>query len=192
MITNITNKALVPVLALGVLCSNTSCSSLSDGATTQIQGTALGTLGGAAVGALAGLAIGRNTKSVITGLAVGAAAGVVAGFSWGSSVVKQKQAYATTEQYIQANYEQLASRIAQARQYNQMLSDQVASLDAQHKTLSQQEIATAQKGISLINQDLATARAARQDATESELEKLNRMIDELDAEKEVLVRFAKI
>lgn len=191
MITNNIRKPLVPILALGVLFANTSCSSTSDGTTTQIQGTALGTLGGAAVGALAGLAIGGNTKSVVTGLAVGAAAGALSGFVWGNSVVKQKEAYASTEQYIQANNTQLDNRINQTRQYNQNLSKQVASLKAQNKKLSQREKANVQKGISLINQDLATARIAKQDASGSELAELNRKIDALNNEKDVLAKLAE-
>lgn len=185
-------KAMVPVLALGILSANTSCSSMSDGTTTQVQGTALGTLGGAAVGALAGLAIGGNTKSVITGLAVGAAAGAVAGFVWGNSVVKQKKAYATTEQYVQANNAQLSNRINQTRQYNQKLSKQVASLKAQNKKLSQQEKKNAQQGIAYINQDITTARDAMKDATGSERAELSSKINTLNEEKAMMARLAEL
>lgn len=184
-------KATVATLALGVL-STTSCSSMSDGTKTRAQGTAMGMLSGAALGALSGLIIGGNTKSVITGLAVGAAAGAIAGFAWGDSVVKQKEAYASMEQYVSDNNRQLSNRIAQTKQYNKKLQNQVAALKKEGKSLDQQQKANAQKGIALINQDLATAQDAKKEAHGDDLAELNSKINELNKEKAVLAELASL
>lgn len=182
-------QATAAALVLGVF--TTSCSSMSDETQTRTQGTTAGVLIGAGLGALAGLAIGGNTESVLTGLSVGAAAGAAAGFVWGDSIVKQKRAYATTEQYVNANNQQLANRINQTKQYNQQLRNQVNSLNAQNKQLSaakQAEAkakikANAREGITAIDQDIANAKAARADATGNELAKLDNNIAALQKEK---------
>lgn len=185
-------KLTAGALALGMLCTTTSCSSTSDGATTQIQGTTLGMLGGAAVGAVAGLAIGGNTKSVITGLAVGAAAGAIIGFSWGNSIVKQKRAYASMEQYVSDNNKQLSNRIAQTKQYNQKLQKQINALNGDKSKLDQKARANAQKGLNLINQDIATAQDAKKEAQGADLVELNNKINELNKEKAVLSELASL
>lgn len=179
-------------VALGLLPATTSCSSTSDSTMTQIQGTTLGALGGAAVGAVAGLAIGGDTQSVVTGLAVGAAAGALAGFAWGTSVVKQKQAYASMEQYVSDNNRQLSNRITQTRQYNQKLQKQITSLKGDKSKLDQKSRANAQKGLTLINQDLATAQDAKKEASGADLIELNNKINELNKEKAVLTELASL
>ena len=185
-------KLTAGVLAIGMLASTSSCSSTSDGTMTQIQGTTLGMLGGAAVGAVAGLAIGGNTKSVVTGLAVGAAAGAIAGFSWGNSIVKQKRAYASMEQYVSDNNKQLSNRIAQTKQYNQKLQKQINALNGDKSKLDQKARANAQKGLNLINQDIATAQDAKKEAKGSDLVELNNKINELNKEKAVLSELASL
>lgn len=185
-------KTLVATLSLGVLATTTSCSSMSDGTKTRTQGTVLGTLGGAGLGALAGLAAGGNTKSVITGLVVGAAAGAIAGFAWGDSVVKQKEAYASMEEYVKDNNTQLGNRISQTKEYNKKLSKQVAQLRKEGKTLSDEDKKEAKQGIDLINKDLATAKDAQKEASGAALDELNSKIAQMESEKKTLSELAAL
>lgn len=185
-------KTVAVTLSLGVITSVTSCSSMSDGAMTRTQGTVLGTLAGAGMGALSGLVTGGNTESVITGLVVGAAAGAVSGYVWGDSVVRQKQAYASMEEYVRANNTQLSNRISQTKKYNKKLSNQVAQLRKEGKALSAAEKKEARQGLALIDKDLAAAKDARNEANGAALTELNGKIAELSRQKSTLAELAAL
>ena len=179
-------KTLVATLSLGMLAGTTSCSSMSDGSRTRAQGSTLGAVAGAALGAALGLAAGGNSKAVVAGLAAGAAVGALAGYAWGDSIVKQKEAYASMEEYVRDNNIQLSKRIEETKEYNMKLQQQVARLRVQGKRLSDSERAEAQRSIDLISQDLATARDAQKEADGAALKELNLKIEELERQQAML------
>ncbi len=184
------HNATAAIVMTSMMTGVTSCSSMSDKTKTRTQGTVMGTLGGAALGALAGLATGGDKKAVITGLVVGAAAGALTGFAWGESIVKQKEAYASTEEYVRDNNKQLDNRIAETKKYNQKLSQEVSKLRSEGKSLSAQERDNAKQGIALIQKDIDTAKQAKQDAQGADLAELNQKIANLDKEKSVLAELS--
>lgn len=178
------------VLALACVSGSLTSCATTDSAKTKTQGTTIGVIGGALAGGAIGLLTGKDLKSALIGAASGAAMGGLAGYAWGASVVKAKEAYASTEAYLHANIEQLDTRISQARDTNAALQKDIAALRSEHKKMDAAQYATTQKqlqsNLSLMDQDISTAKTAMQDASGDELKALQSMVSNLEAEKKEL------
>lgn len=184
-------KATLVVMAAGMVNSSlTSCSSMSDSTKTRAQGTTFGAIAGGLLGASIGLVAGGNTKSVLIGAAAGAMLGGIGGYAWGDSIVKEKAAYASMEEYITDNKKQLDSRITDVQQANSDLSDQIAKLKADKTAISKEKIAKQNAQLSenmaLIDADITTAQDAAKEASGTELAELNEKINALSQEKKSL------
>lgn len=175
----------VAALALGILTPSCIQIPMSENTKTVAKGTMLGATGGAAVGALAGMAIGGDEASTKKGAAIGTIVGALVGYVWSKSSVKKKQAYATNQQYVQANNSQLVNRINQLKQYNSMLSQQ----QSQGTKLNAQQLTQIKNGLSLINNDLSTAQEASKLATGTQLAELTQNIAGLNQQKSILEGF---
>lgn len=184
-------KVTVGILMMGLMSAPlTSCS--SDGATTQVQGTALGAIGGAVLGGAIGLATGGNSKSVIAGAVAGGVIGAAAGLAWANSIVKEKAAYANMEDYVNDNIKQLDSRTSEAKKTNAKLSEKVASLKAQNKKLSAKETKQLTTNLALIDTDISTARDAMAEASSAQKKELETKVKTLQAERETLASLCSI
>ncbi len=177
---------LLPVLAL------TSCSNLSDASLTQIQGTGGGAAVGGAIGAGAGALLGGSTKATLWGAAIGAAVGGLFGHQYAKSIVKQKAAYATTEDYLNANIKQLSIRTNEVKSTNSNLTKQIANIRAQKSTLSADERVKTKKDLTdkanLAQQDIKVANAALSSATGEKRKALLNQIAQLKTERANLIR----
>lgn len=178
-------QATAAALAVGMF--TTSCGTMSDGTLTQIQTTLIATTGGVVTGVVTQAATGGDK---LTGALIGAAIGALAGVVWGASIVKEKKAYATAEEYVNANNQQLKRRIEETRAYNEQLKEQVTQLKNENKRLSKEDKAnlkaTVNKGLEEINKDIDKAKSARSDAKGEDLAKLNANIATLQEEKKTL------
>lgn len=164
----------------------TSCTS-DDGLNTQLQGSTLGAIGGAVVGGAIGLAAGGDSKSVIAGAIAGGIAGGIAGLVWANSVVKEKAAYASMEDYINDNIRQLDARTAEAKKNNATLAKTISDLRAKKTKLSASDYQSQAKkinsGLALIDTDISIAKDAVNEASGAERAKLLSQISTLEAEK---------
>jgi hypothetical protein len=120
-------KVLVVVLLVFALLPG--CATMSDTNRTQAEGTGVG----AVLGGLLGYAVGGGK-----GAAIGAAAGAGLGFLVGNEIAKRKQAYATTEEFLDAEISNTQEYNKTAIAYNAKLSKDVATLEKQSKTLRAQ------------------------------------------------------
>ena len=196
-------QAVTMLLGTGVLLSSlNSCSGLSDSTLTMLQGTGIGAAGGAAagtgIGAAAAALAGGNSKDVKKGMIIGAIAGAVVGGvignRWGASVVKKKETYANVEQYINANIEQMNTRIAEASKLNNSLSKQIASIQKSGQKMDQSEksrlVQTLRTNQGLIRTDIRTAQTALKDpeATGAQRAKLQAKVNSLQAQYDALTQ----
>lgn len=120
-------KVLVVVLLVFALLPG--CATMSDQNRTKAEGTGVG----AVVGGLLGFAIGGGR-----GAAIGAAAGAGLGFLVGNEIAKRKQAYASTEDFLDAEIANTQEFNKTAIAYNAKLSKDVTTLEKQSKTLRAQ------------------------------------------------------
>lgn len=117
---------------------------MSDRDKTVAQGTAIGATGGAvaggglfyAIGKIFGLSDRQSAALAGAGAVVGGALGANWGRGWGESVVKKKESYAKTEDYLNANIRQSNNRIKALNSANKMLSSQIQSLKTQRAQLA--------------------------------------------------------
>lgn len=160
-----------------------SCSNMSRG---EIMA---GTAGlGALLGGVAGNLIGDNTVGTLIGAGAGALVGTLVGYVWSESIVKERSAYATSAAYVQANNQQLSSRLSEARKENRKTSSQVASIKNGSTTISKadrdKKSAVMTQNINLMEKDIQTARKAAVEASGSELQQLRSQINALSSEKQ--------
>lgn len=189
---------------MGSTLSLSSCANMNDQDKTVAQGAAVGTAGGAVVGggvmyALAKI-FGASDRQAAAfagiGAAVGGAIGYQQGKEWGKSVVKQKQEYARTEDYLNDNINQINNRIGELNVENGRLKNQINTLKSQRAQLAKSQdqaqkqafnesIASATQEITakenLIRQDINTGLAAlksgkQEKASPTEIAKLNSSI----------------
>ncbi len=180
------NKSVLMVmLALGMTVGMNSCSEMSDGTLTRMQGTGIGAAGGAAVGAGVGALAGGGDGAAIGGSA-GALIGGIVGYLWGDSVAKKKEEFATTEEYIRANTRVLDERISELRDLNSSLSSQIATLRREKRRLSASEAQRlsqqADEGISRANSELTIYRQTARAAKGAERASINQRINTLERE----------
>lgn len=182
------------MLALGMTAGMNSCSELSDGTLTRMQGTAIGTVGGGAVGAGVGALVGGKDGAAIGG-AAGALLGGIGGYLWGDSVAKKKEEFATTEEYIRANSRVLDERISELRDLNASLTSQIETLRRENRRLSaseaQSRINEVDECISRVDADLTELRRTARAAKGAERASMNERIEVLVSERTQLRRNRK-
>ena len=189
------NKSVLMVmLALGMTVGMNSCSEMSDGTLTRMQGTGIGAAGGAAVGAGVGALAGGGDGAAIGGSA-GALIGGIVGYLWGDSVAKKKEEFATTEEYIRANTRVLDERISELRDLNSSLSSQIATLRRENRRLSASEVQKCvrevDENISRVDADLPELRRTARAAKGAERASINQRIVALESERAQLRRNRK-
>lgn len=176
-------------LAIAFLPFMASCSNMSDSAT--IATTTIGTSvlsGGAAYGLTK--AFGGSNKTAAWVAAGTAAVSAYLGYRWGKSIVKQRSDYQSAQEYIRDNQKQMDTRISQAKKRNTAVSQKVASVKQSKQSISKEEKqktnAELASSLSLIDQDLNNAKAARAEAGGADKAKLDAQIQTLSAEKKQL------
>ena len=110
---------LLPMIAVGLVASG--CATMDDGDRTRVEGSALG----AVLGGALGYAIGDKK-----GAAIGAALGAGAGFAVGNEIAKRKQAYASTEDFLDGEIARVEEFNQTAVAYNQDMRRSIARLEA--------------------------------------------------------------
>jgi hypothetical protein len=116
----------VLVVALLVVALLPGCATMSDQTRTKAEGAGVG----AVLGGLLGYAVGGEK-----GAAIGAAVGAGAGFLVGNEIAKRKQAYANTEDFLDAEIASTQEYNKTAIAYNAKLSKDVAQLEKESTAL---------------------------------------------------------
>lgn len=117
-------KAIVFVLLICLLIPG--CAGMSDQNRTKTEGTAVG----AVAGGLLGMLIGKEQ-----GAAIGALAGAGVGYLVGNEVAKRKQAYASNEEFLDAEIAGTREFNVTAVTYNQKVSREIAALEKESRSL---------------------------------------------------------
>ena len=117
-------KTLFVVLIVCTLLPG--CATMSDQDRTKAEGAGAG----AVLGGLIGYAVGGGRGS-----AIGAAAGAGLGFLVGNEIAKRKQAYASSEEFLDAEITTTQEFNNTTMAYNEKLSRDVAMLEEESKSL---------------------------------------------------------
>ena len=158
-------KVLAVVLLVCALLPG--CATMSDKSRTQAEGAGVG----AVLGGLLGYAVGGGR-----GAAIGAAAGAGLGFLVGNEIAKRKQAYASTEEFLDAEISNTQEYNKTAIAYNEKLSQDVAALEKESKALrAQYEKGEVDKKV----------LAAKSDELQKKIEASKKLEDTLAKELEV-------
>lgn len=172
------------LLIAGIMCS---CSNMSDGTLTRLEGTGIGIAGGGGIGAGIGALIAGKEGTKVGG-GIGAFVGGIAGYLWGDSVAKKKEECANTEEFIRANSKHLDNQIAKLSEKNEALAAQINDMKQRKQRLTanqaQQYIKDMNENISLIDSDLIIARQAAREAKGNERIALNKKINTLVRERD--------
>lgn len=119
------------VLILIVALTLSGCAGMSDSDRTRAEGAGTGVAAGAALGALLGQVIGGDTGSTLLGAAIGGAVGGAAGLAYGDHVAKQKEKYASQEDWLDACIASAEKTNAETEAYNQKLAADLKGLKQQ-------------------------------------------------------------
>jgi len=157
----------VLVVALLVCALLPGCATMSDQTRTKAEGAGVG----AVLGGLLGYAVGGEK-----GAAIGAAVGAGAGFLVGNEIAKRKQAYASTEDFLDAEIANTQEYNKTAIAYNAQLSKDVAQLETESTALR----AKYDKG-----QVDKKALAAKSDSLQKKIDDSKKLEDTLAKELEV-------
>ncbi|GAB6112101.1 glycine zipper domain-containing protein [Desulfomicrobium salsuginis] len=157
----------VLVVALLVCALLPGCATMSDQTRTKAEGAGVG----AVLGGLLGYAVGGEK-----GAAIGAAVGAGAGFLVGNEIAKRKQAYANTEDFLDAEIANTQEYNKTAVAYNAKLSKDVAQLEKESTALR----AKYDKG-----QVDKKALAAKSDSLQKKIDDSKKLEDTLAKELEV-------
>ncbi|MBB3192399.1 glycine zipper domain-containing protein [Halomonas cerina] len=111
---------MIPLLAANLMTFG--CAGMNDQERTRAEGTTAG----AVIGSLLGYAIGEER-----GAAVGAALGAGAGYAIGNEVAKRKQAYASTEDFLDGEIARIQEFNQTTVAYNQQVRAEIARLQAE-------------------------------------------------------------
>lgn len=123
-------KIMKAIVILVVICALVpGCATTSDQTRTKAEGTAVG----AVLGGLLGYAVGGGR-----GAAIGAVAGAGVGFLVGNEVAKRKQAYASSEEFLDAEIATTQEYNRTTLAYNQKMSQDIAVLEKESTTLRAQ------------------------------------------------------
>lgn len=174
------------------------CANMSDGTRTKTEATALGAGGGALLGGLIG-ALAGGSDAALVGAAVGAGVGGIAGFAYGTHVAKQKEKYASQEDWLDACIVSAEKVNRENRTYNKALAKEIDALEKETNSLSavyarkkvkkdalkkekkkiDARLADAQKTLKRSNFELENQKIAQVDARKSGK---SRQADQLDKE----------
>lgn len=188
-------RCIAIITAMGVFSTSiSSCSNMSDSALTQTQGAAAGALSGAAVGALIGYLAKKDSKGALIGAGIGAGVGLFAGYFYGYKVARDKEAYATQEDYLMANIAALDSQITSAKNYNSQLQLSISLLKSTKSKLTATQQANMKKecdhNLSMIDQNIRQAELASQSTDADSAAKLRDKIKKLKVERNKLSQAA--
>ena len=111
---------MIPLLAASLLTSG--CASMDDQGRTRTEGTTAG----AVIGGLIGYAVGDER-----GAAIGAALGAGAGYAIGNEVAKRKQAYASTEDFLDGEIAHVQQFNQTTVAYNEQVRAEITRLEAE-------------------------------------------------------------
>ncbi len=96
-----------------------------DGTRTRSEGAGAG----AVLGGVLGAVIGNQSGNAGTGALIGALAGGAAGLAYGDHVARKKQAYANTEDYLDACIAEAVQVNQEVYEYNQSLESKIHRLE---------------------------------------------------------------
>jgi hypothetical protein len=120
-------KTISKIMIVLLTCTLLSgCATMSDQSRTRAEGSAAG----AVLGGLLGLAVGDGK-----GAAIGALAGAGVGFLVGNEVAKRKQAYASTEEFLNAEIATTQEYNTTTAAYNRKVAGEIKALDKESATL---------------------------------------------------------
>jgi len=120
-------KTTRTIILLVLVCALIpGCAGMSDQNRTKAEGTAIG----AVAGGLLGLVIGGEE-----GAAIGALAGAGVGFLVGNEVAKRKKAYASDEDFLNAEIASTQEFNSTTLAYNQKMANDIAALEKESKSL---------------------------------------------------------
>jgi len=120
------NKAAISIVVSLSLIGCVTNESMDDQTQTKVEGTAIGALLGAALGA----AIGGSDGALI-----GAAVGAGSGYLIGNEVAQRKAKYASNEDFLDGEINNIAEYNKTARSYNKSLTKEIKSLNTQVASL---------------------------------------------------------
>ncbi len=185
------SKQVIAVLLTGSICL-TSCSKMNDSTVTQIQAAAVTGGGAAVIGYGIGKAFGLNDRTAAL-VATGAAlVGIFIGQRWGKSIVKKKEYYKRTEDYLNANINQLNKRTNQVAKLNKRLVSQISSAKKSKSSFSKAQKEAVAKDVSnkvrLIDTDISTAQSAAASTTSAQKTDLLNRIKVLQEHRSALVK----
>lgn len=154
---------------------NSSASTQSDSQRTKTEGTVFGAL----VGGLIGLAAGDEEGAVI-----GAAVGAGAGYLIGNEIAKRKEAYASNEEFLDAETARTAEFNKTARAQHQRLRAEIAALDSETAALRKQyQSGKANRDQLLAKKQQVSEKLAKNQEFESTLQKEYEINSEILAEE---------
>lgn len=154
---------------LSIVCG---CAGIqNDGTRTRTEGTGAGAAIGAFTGAIIGQIAGGSTEATLLGAAIGGAIGGIGGYAYGDHVAKQKEKYATEEDWFDACIAEAKRSNEEIILYNQNLEKEIQTLrddtdalqrkytDSDKKNSKLQEKKKEMNGLlELANNELAAAK----------------------------------
>lgn len=117
----------------------------NDGDRTRAEGAGVGAAGGALGGALLGQLFGGSTTSTLVGAAIGAGVGAGAGYLYGDHVAGKKAEYASNEDWLNACIDSSEKAVANAKNYNSSLDEDLVSLETQIARLESDKLSVNEK-----------------------------------------------
>lgn len=128
-----------------------------------------------------------GSNSRMTADLIGRGVGLLTGYILEETIVKDRSEYDDPRAYVRDNNRQLDSRIQEVREQNRQMKSSIAQAKKENKPLDKKSVAkqraTMQQNIAMVDQDIATAKAASKEATHSEKKELAAKIKTLSAEK---------
>ncbi|MFP4154883.1 MAG: glycine zipper domain-containing protein [Halothiobacillaceae bacterium] len=165
-----TPRYLLPLVATTLMVSG--CATMDDGDRTRAEGSAAG----AVLGGLIGYAIGDSR-----GAAIGAALGAGAGFAVGNEIAKRKEAYATTEAFLDGEIARVEEFNDTTVAYNRQVRAEIVRLEAE----ADQMRARADSG-ELTRAELESERTALTSRIEKSRNLEKSLAQELEVQQQIL------
>ncbi|MGC9456643.1 MAG: glycine zipper domain-containing protein [Halothiobacillaceae bacterium] len=162
------------VVLLAATLTASGCANMDDGDRTRAEGSAAG----AVLGGLIGYAIGDSR-----GAAIGAALGAGAGFAVGNEIAKRKEAYATTEDFLDAEIARVDEFNTTTVAYNEQVRAEIVRLEAEADQLRARQVSGA-----LTQAELETERAKIAGQIEKSKKLEEALVAELKVQEEILAQ----
>ena len=200
----IMSLSLTAVLVAAMTLTGACAGKSKDYTDTQAQGALTGAGGGAALGAIIGGIIGGR-DGALKGAAIGAGAGLFAGLAYGTSVANKKAAYASEEEWLSACLAEVQNANQQTAAYNSRLKASLASykkeagstgysFDQSGKSDQNQtnqalkrDVKESGEMLALLDDRISSQeRAIASTGSNAQTQKIQKEIDELKKQKQVL------